>query len=515
MSKIRGAAHTDVISVLFQAAQHLDPALRDDAARVFSVPGAQAAPIPASPAPTELPPFQPVPMPSAIDSLDELITAFTPVLANTAITPLEVELLMASVAVHADRNREALAVALAPLRATYPPQTIYGWQQNTFPGALRCLFDAALGEDHRQSKITRLTADEATNPTMVTVLRINELTDALLAQQPVPSLLAAPTEPSGAIDADVLRARIAMYEQRTVSPLKHDLQQALIRVSDSARDHIRSSSAGLTALPAPMPALDDYLDQAKTYGRNLMPYARPLGMSSSTRPEPMRPVGGEATSPYWVLVPPYDPQDKMAFHRRWNLQCDFWPVLLPQHPELLAAHAIPVLYQQANGEDRSGPTIFPHLAETAGIPGPITHLALAYGLTAERLDNRVAAQDAFLTLAARGILQPAHLGRLAAELWRRDMIRPKRLIASLQQAEQAGAATHVFTATAAAIDVLATTPDIRDLPDLLLLAARCAANAVAGVTEIPGLATLATMKKQTRVGQEANRLLEALSHKTR
>ncbi|WP_157436291.1 DUF6493 family protein [Actinospica robiniae] len=506
------SAGADVISTLCQAAQHLDPALRDDARRVFSAPDAQAIATPASSAPVRLPPYQPAPMPSAVESLDELVTAFTPVLANTAITPLEAEQLMAAVAIHADRHREALAAALAPLRVTYPPQTIYGWQQCTFPGALRCLFDAAVGEDHRQFKIARLSAGEATRPIMVTVLRINELTDALLVERRVPALLATPTMPSGAIDVDVLRARLAMYEQREASPLKHDLQQALIRVSDSERDGIHAELSALPALPAPIPALDDYLDQAKTYGRNLMPYARPLGMPSGTRPETLRPVGEEATSPYWVLVPPFDPHDKIAFAQDgWNIHCDHWPILLPHDPELLAAHAIPILYRQANGEDRSGPTIFPHLAETAGTPGPITHLALAYGLTAERLHNRVAAQDALLTLAARDLLQPAHLGRLAAELWRREMIRPKRLITSLQEAEKAGAATQVFTATATAIDVLATTPDTRGLPDLLLLATRCAANAAAGAAQIPGLAALTTVRKPARVGQEANRLLEALS----
>lgn len=421
---------------------------------------------------------------------------------------------MAAVAVHADLHRKELADALAPLRTAYPPDTIWAWQRDTFPSALRCLFDAVPREDLRFAKVIRPVDLPLRQPTTATVLRINELVDALLAGRTVPSLLATPTEASGAIDPGVLLDRLDAYARRGAQPLQHDLQQALIRVAPDSdyADRIRAACGGLGLLPAAVPTLDDFYDQAKNYGTNLMPYARPLGMPSTTRPEPLHPVGDEVASPFWILVPPHDPDDKMVFGRASGQhQPGAWPVLLPHQPELLASHAVPRLYSQANGEDSSAYTIFPDLAETAGIPGPITHLALAYGLAADQLTHRVAARDALLTLAARGLLQPEQLGRCAAELWRREMIRTKRLLTSLQEAAQAGAATHVFATAATAVGILSTTPEIRGLPDLLLLATRWApGDASARSTEIPGLTSLTTVSRPSRVGQEARRLTEAL-----
>jgi Family of unknown function (DUF6493) len=454
-------------------------------------------------------------MPPAIESVDELVTAFTPVLANTNLTPLEVERLMEAVAIHTDRHRKALIEAFAPLRTTYPPQPIHATPSglSSFQETLRRIFDAVLREDHTH-KISRFYHgfNEIDRPPMTAfLLRANELIDVLLGKQTVPLLLATPTEPSGAIDPDVLVARLAAYQERGIRPLHHDLQQALMRTADTGSDPLLAALEGLPTLPAPVPTLDDYLDQAPAFGTNLMPYARPLHMPSSGRPEKLRPKRSE-TGPYWILVPPYNPNNKVVFPTMsWEHFCDYWPMMLPHHPELLAAHAIPILYQRANTQGSSGPSIFPQLADTAGVPGPIAHLALVYALAAYRLPDRIAAADSAIALAARGLLRPELLGRAAAELWLRDMIRPNRLLASLQEVEQAGAVTHVFTAAGAAIAVLAATPELRGLPDLLLLATRCAVSAGISGVEIPGLAELAAVKKPARVAREAGRLVEALA----
>ena len=284
-----------------------------------------------------------------------------------------------------------------------------------------------------------------------------------------------------------------------------------MRTATTGSDRIPVALKGLPTLPAPLPTFDDYLDQARGFGTNLMPYARPMCVPTSTRPEKLRPKRSE-TGPYWILVPPYNPDNKVAFPTMgWEHWCDYWPSMLPHHPELLAAHAIPVLYQWANGQGSRGPTIFPQFADTAGNPGPIAHLALAYGLAADRLPHRVAAEDTVLAFAARGLLRPELLGRAAAELWRREMAKPNRLLASLQEIEQAGATTQVFSATCAALSLLATAPDLRGLPDLLLLATRCAVGAGTSGVEVPGLAELAATQKPARVGREARRLMEALA----
>lgn len=523
-------ASPDVLSTLRQGAEAVDPALRDEARRALATTpdhqttAAAATTAPTTPAtptpdteipPAVLPPYQPAAMPPALESVGELVTAFTPVLANTDIAPLEVERLMEAVAVHTDCDRRALIDALAPLRTTYPPHPIHATPSGLsgFRDTLRRLFDAALREDH-----TRRTGhfyhgfNEIDRPPMTALLlRVNELIDVLLGKQTVPLLLATPTAPSGAIDPDVLLARLTTYRERGIRPLHHDLQQALMRTADTGNERLRAMLKGLPTLPAPLPTLDDYLDQAPAFGRNLMPYARPLGVPSSSRPEKLRPKRSE-TGPYWILVPPYNPDNKAAFPAMgWEHWCEYWPTMLPHHPELLAAHAIPVLYHRSNEAGSHGSTIFPQFAETAGAPGPIAHLALAYGLAADRLSDRVATADTVITFASRGLLRPELLGRAAAELWHREMLRPNRLTASLQEVEQAGATTHVFTAACAAIAVLAATPELRGLPELLLLATRCAVGAGISGAEVPGLAELAAVKKPVRVGREARRLTEALA----
>jgi hypothetical protein len=126
------------------------------------------------------------------------------------------------------------------------------------------------------------------------------------------------------------------------------------------------------------------------------------------------------------------------------------------------------------------------------------------------LEDRIAAQDAALTFAARGLLRGELLARLAVAAWQRDLVRGKRIIDALAQLEQSGASAHVFETTAAMIGVLSKEPETRSLPELLLLATRCAVGAGIRGVEIPGLAELAALAKPKRVGVEARRLQESL-----
>jgi hypothetical protein len=171
------------------------------------------------------------------------------------------------------------------------------------------------------------------------------------------------------------------------------------------------------------------------------------------------------------------------------------------------------LHNLANGVgSRFEPVaIFPSLAETAGSPGPLTHLALVYALASDQTEARIAAQDAVLILASRALLRPDQLGRLGAVAWQRDLIRGKRLIDSLTQVEQAGASADVFAATAAMLEQLAKTPEIRNLPEVLLLATRSAVSAKIRGIDVPRLSELASTTKPKRVGVEARRLQEAVA----
>jgi hypothetical protein len=500
-------ADTETLADVRAGARNLDATLRADA-RLVLIDADTADEIPDDePLPAQLPPYLPTPMPTAFETPDDLVTAFAAPLADIKVDQMEAERIMAGVAALSVQSRPALAAALTPLGERYPCQYVREWQ---FSGALRCLFETVLGIDH-----------DHTNPsgipgTPTTVLRINELADALRSGRAVPVLLATPTAADGSIDPAVLLARLKAYEDAGAEPLRHDLVQAMFRVPQHTDPQLGAALAKRPPLPRPVPDFDEHYHQEIPPSADPVHLVRPLSLPrDDTSREPL-PTSSrdQESSLFRHLVPPYGPRAgrRSAYEYPVGaIEDDCWPMLLPHHPDLVAAHAIPHLHMQANHADSSGSAFFPQLAETAGRPGPVTHLALAYGLAADRLDNRVAALDALLILAARGLLRPELLGRMAAALWKRSLIRSNRLLASLDAAEQAGAIAEVFGVAAAVIEDFAATPAQRGLPDLLLLATRCATTKPVPGARIAGLADLAALAKPVRVGQEARRLVSVLA----
>lgn len=221
------------------------------------------------------------------------------------------------------------------------------------------------------------------------------------------------------------------------------------------------------------------------------------------------------SSPYTVLTNTPDPFHGEAFAGyagRWTgpgAPSAYWPSLLPHQPEIVAAHAIPELYQQANDRSRSINPVLPLLAETSGRPGPVVHLAVAYGLAAGRSENRVAAVDAIYTLAMRTLLDTKQLGVLLGDLWIGKMIKANRLLASLSEAARAGLPGEVLGVVASMLPALAAQPSVRGLPDLLALGSECAA-ATGSPLKIPELDRLTELRKPARVAAEARRLQQIL-----
>lgn len=100
-------------------------------------------------------------------------------------------------------------------------------------------------------------------------------------------------------------------------------------------------------------------------------------------------------------------------------------------------------------------------------------------------------------------------GEYGAQLWQRHMISGARRLESLgRRAEQAGMPADVFDVCAALIGGLARRPDTRGLPDLLLLATRCAVGAGIRGVDVPGLAASAALPK--RVAAEAARFKDII-----
>jgi hypothetical protein len=502
-----------IMAGLRAAAMSLDPALKAEADLILGEGDSDGIAAPddgiaalGDAGPAELPAYHPQPLPPLPLTPGELVTAFAASYNSRAeLGALEVEQLMAATVIAAHRDRDALAAAFRPLadrHANDPFRALEYWQLESFPGAVRSLFHAVVGEDYRIGRRVRIrvvTASDA-SPTMATLLRIQELTDALLLQQVVPVLLATPTESNGAIDPAVFAERLALYEAEGIDPLPFDVEHARMRVWPEQSRRIEDDERALAELLAP--------DALSARTMEELGKAR-IGAVTSPRSKMWEQVVA-APSVHAVLYPQLAWDGKV----RWPLldlmgpvhEGHRWTILLPHDPDQVAAHALGLLHEQSRGGNREPVSIFPALAETAGVPGPVTHLALCYGLAAERAENRVGAQDALLILAARGLLRPELLGVYGAELWQRGMIRGSRLLETLGQAEQAGMAAEGFAVCAALIHGLARDPDTRGLPDLLLLTTRCAVSAGIRGVDVPGLGALAALPKPKRVAAEAKRL---------
>jgi hypothetical protein len=130
-----------------------------------------------------------------------------------------------------------------------------------------------------------------------------------------------------------------------------------------------------------------------------------------------------------------------------------WPLALPSHRELVAAYVQPLLAPAADGNVRGGGDLLPALARAAGPLGPAFALCLAYGLTAGRPSERLAATDAFVLTAAREDLNSADLGTLVGHelpaLHDAGVLVLRRVAEALTGALRAGAAADVWAAARA------------------------------------------------------------------
>lgn len=152
-----------------------------------------------------------------------------------------------------------------------------------------------------------------------------------------------------------------------------------------------------------------------------------------------------------------------------------WPVVLPSHRELIAAHLQPFLAPAADRDRSGGTAVLPALARCTGPFGPATALCLAYGLAARKDGDRLFAVDALVLLAGSDGFDGELVGRLLAELVVLGEIVLRRAVTALQESARAGVEAAVWAVAAGALPVLLRMSGASPgLPDLLALAARCA-----------------------------------------
>ncbi|MFI0723600.1 DUF6493 family protein [Streptomyces sp. NPDC021224] len=506
-------AGPEVREQLREAAGSLDAALRGDAARLL---GEQRA---AEAEPPRLPGVPDRRLPPAVASPAELAERYAALLAARRVEPMELErVLEGAVALH-HADAAAVAAAFAPLAARRPARTgVTGWSATVVSVALACLMDVLAGRPARAAHEAHryLIRERFTSVNQVPVRRIHEIAGRLPSRR-APFLLATPTAADGSIDPEVLAGRLDRYRADSVRPWPDDLEQSLLRIPAAARADLTArvrALAGRKRARVVLPVLTGFHTQPlgspeipQGWGQEVSvprvaplmtaavpPRAGTLAFVLAQTPDPLRPDS--------YLWPRTDPgTDDLV---------GAWPGIVPHHPELIAAHALPRLLRQAGtGAPNEADRVLPLLAEASGAPGPVVHLALGYVLTAAGGESRTAAVDALLTLAARGRLDAPALGAALAALWQEGIARPNRFVAALGDAARAGACAQVWDVVRALTAAVAADPGRRGLPDLLALGAECAATARIRA-DVPEIDALAALARPARVAKEAKRLREIL-----
>ncbi|PBC76621.1 hypothetical protein BX265_1342 [Streptomyces sp. TLI_235] len=500
------AAGPAVLPELRAAAEQLDPAHHRRAAELFG------AEVRAEEYRELLPPVpRPRPVPEPIGTPAELAEELAAVLAgDTGLVPWE--RVLDGLVRHAAADRTALAEALDPVLRAHHPQEL-GLVAQAAVGRMT-LRQAQQAADvaHRRG-VFRTSWSTAFDAQIAS--RLEEAVLRLVAR-PLPYLLATPTDATGAIDPAALVARLAGYARLGAEPGPADLGQALLRVTPTADPAVIAAAAAIGTpagkrlaawlrdggLPRPPSTVRAPSAERGPNGRRL----------STTRRLVHQPAAGTAGLPADAdrLL---DSTDRhLARHDSWWTPpaSERWTAILPHHREETAARLMERFAGAADADQRGGPQLLPALAEAGGPAGPAMHLAVAYGLGARHPEDRTAAVDALLVLAARGDLDGALLGRESAELLALGSVKPNRLAESLRAAADTGAYGTVWSVLAAALPQMLAGDPPRGAGDLLAVAADCARRSNAR-GPIPEITTLATRGGTSCAVREAAALREVLA----
>ncbi|WP_369187665.1 DUF6493 family protein [Streptomyces sp. R08] len=337
-----------------------------------------------------------------------------------------------------------------------------------------------------------------------------------LRAEPLPLLLATPSWSTGLLEPDELVDRLDTYRRLGARVSDTDFAQALLRVRREDRAAATAAAGRAEALGTPegtrlarwltseSPTLP--LSRRRTAGLRIVVELGELLDLQEDFPAEFRALGKPVTAygGHWY-----------CYHWGQDLQ-RHWLAILPERRELVAARLVRDVSAVALDDTRGAAAVLPLLAESEGLAGQATHLCLAYGLGARHPEDRLAAVDALLVLAARGQLDVDRLGEDLGELVRSGAVKPSRLADSVRTGAATGAnATiwgilrHTLTALLADLDADAKPAHTQGLGDLLGVAAECAERSGAR-GELPHLAQTAARSGSSRLVTQARRLRSTL-----
>lgn len=337
-----------------------------------------------------------------------------------------------------------------------------------------------------------------------------------LRTEPLPFLLSTPTWASGLLEAGELVARLGEYRRLGAPVAEADFAQALRRVRhDATADPAVSGGAAAAAsalgtpegdrlaalLTGPAPAAPA-AEVVETQSRLLVRTGGVPELQSKELPAFFRPLG--------LQVDPTEREQQCYYH--WGFPAyPHWLAILPGERETVAARLLSVLSGGAVDDIPLEVGYLPLLAESPGPVGDALLLSVAYGAGARRAEERVAAVDALLVLAASGQLDTARLGELLGRLMAMGAVKPVRVVECVRTAASTGACGTVWGLLRAALPALLAGPAVagtaaaRGVGDLLAVAAECVERA-GGRGELPHLAELAARRGGSRLLTQARRL---------
>ncbi|MFI6071492.1 hypothetical protein ACIA5C_07865 [Actinoplanes sp. NPDC051343] len=359
--------------------------------------------------------------------------------------------------------------------------------------------------------------------------RVAELAAQFDAGRPPPFLLAYPSLRDGHVDPARVLFRLAAADADGWQPGRLDLAQALLRLPRRVDAAVTGAAARLCSpagrrfatwlreggLPDP-PVTVTVLPGPPMRRLATLPC---LQLPSGPLPPPAFPVDAPieraAASKVLCQPPPLPGGEKVkqpgltifAGHP----PTEGWPMVLPGHREIVAAHVQPFLVPAADQDHHGGTGVLPALARAGGPFGPAMALCLAYGLAARYEQDRRPAVDALLHLASTGGLDAPLVGRELGQLLTAGRVVLGRIVPALAQVQRDGAPHVVWTIARTLVPVLLRMDrPPQATPDLLALAASAAA-AIGAAADLPEVAALAAHPGRTRLVTEAGRLARTLT----
>ncbi|MFF0409334.1 DUF6493 family protein [Kitasatospora sp. NPDC004745] len=489
-----------------------------------------------------LPPApQPRPLGAPIASAAEVAEELSALLAAESPDVAVFERVLDGLVRQAHLDRAALAEALEPVRRVHPWSGVGRWYDCT-PRDVLHVAAAVAGETPPHRGVRDLPGGKGRSPLRsqnntvygtVLAARMEEAARQVAADRP-PFLLATPTDTTGAVAAGVLVERLAGYEAAGVTPGPADLCAALLRAAPTADAEVLRA-AGELGSPAgrwvahwlrtgglpDQPSERVYFApgrgsrHGRIYGERWWEDLQRVAVAQpGAGAGPKGPDGERLAPEFRALLEGTEPSAarvrKIAEWPWWPTA--HWAAMLPWHREELAARWLDHFAGGADRDARDTARLLPALAEAGGPAGLALHLAVAYGLGARDAEDRTAAVDALLVLAARGELDGALLGRELGVLVGPGTVKATRLASALALAAGTGAYGTVWSVLGAALPGLlgGAEQSARGLGDLLALAADCArrTRARGPVAEVTATAERAG---SSRVVKEARILRDVLA----